>query len=83
MIPFKLKSKHFYTLQKYIRPPEKYHQRKLLIYGQQDISEYLSTFKKNSKRHVKATTSEYFHLRQRKQSDSEDDEEASKECNIN
>ncbi|KAL2723299.1 uncharacterized protein V1477_019150 [Vespula maculifrons] len=79
MIPFKLKSKHFYTLQKYIRPPEKYHQRKLLIYGQQDISEYLSTFKKDSKRHVEATTSEYFHLRQRKQSDFEDDEEASKE----
>ncbi|XP_047368539.1 uncharacterized protein LOC124956587 [Vespa velutina] len=80
MFLIKSKSKHSYKLQKYIRPFEKYHhQRKLLIYGERDISEYFSTYKKDSKRHVKATTSQYYHLRQRKQSDNEDDEEPDKE----
>lgn len=78
MIPLKLQSRHFYTPQKCIRSPDKYYQRKLLIYEEKDISEYLSTSKKDWKTNEK-TTSQYFHLRQRKESDSEDDKETTNE----
>lgn len=81
MIPIESKSKYFYKLQKYIRPSKKYHRRKLLIYGEQDISEYVtSTLEKDSGRRE---TSQYFHSRQRKRSDNEEYEELDKECNIN
>ncbi|XP_043498841.1 uncharacterized protein LOC122522101 isoform X2 [Polistes fuscatus] len=78
MIPLKLQSRHFYILQKCIRSPYKYHQRKLLIYEEKDVSEYLSTSKNDLKTNEK-TTSQYFHLRQKKESDSEDNEETTNE----
>ncbi|XP_015175386.1 PREDICTED: uncharacterized protein LOC107065850 [Polistes dominula] len=78
MYPLKLQSKHVYTLEKCINSFDKYHQRKLLIYEEKDISEYLST-SKNDWKINEITTSQYFHLRQRKQNDFENDEETTNE----
>ncbi|KAK2583758.1 hypothetical protein KPH14_009670 [Odynerus spinipes] len=49
------------------------YQRKLLVYNEQDFPTNSITPENDQKRHLKVTTSQYLHLRQRKQSDSEED----------